>query len=293
MKRDSGLEYGFAAYLLWGLFPLYFVLFERSGAVEVVAHRALWSLVLCVVLLTVLKQWGQVRAVLADRRTALALGMAGLLIIVNWGTYVFAVLAGNTLETALGYFINPLAVTALGILVLGEKLRRLQWVAVGLGLASVLVMVVAYGQVPWVALILAGSFGTYSLVKKVAGRSVGALPGLAIETGAMLPLALGYLGYLTVTGTSTAQGGYGVLLATTGLVTAIPLLLFAAAARRVSMVTIAILQYIAPIGQFLLGWLYFNEPMPASRWAGFILIWVAVALFVTDALITTRRRLRR
>ncbi|MDO5676618.1 MAG: EamA family transporter RarD [Propionibacteriaceae bacterium] len=284
----KGLGYGLAAYFLWGLFPLYFVLFARSGPVEVVAHRALWSLVFCAILLTVCRQWDQVKAVLADRRTAVALAIAGVLIVVNWATYVFAVLAGNTLETALGYFINPLAVAALGIVVLGEKLRRLQWAAMFFGLASVVVMVVAYGQVPWVALVLAASFGTYSLVKKVAGRSVGALPGLAIETGAVAPIAVGYIVYLMATGQSTFSGGYGALLTTTGIVTAIPLLLFAAAARRVSMVTIAILQYIAPLGQFLLGWLYFGEPMPASRWAGFALVWAAVVLFVTDALVTTR-----
>lgn len=292
-ETNKGVAYGFAAYGLWGLFPLFFALFERSGALEVVAHRALWSLVFCVLLLTVLRQWPSLRAVLADRRTATYLGLAGFLIVVNWGTYVFAVLSGNTLETALGYFINPLAVAALGILVLGEKLRRLQWAAMLLGLASVAVMVAAYGQVPWIALTLALSFGTYSLVKKVAGRSVGALPGLAIETGAVAPLALGYLTYLSLTGASSAAGGYGVLLTTTGVVTAIPLLLFAAAARRVSMVTIAILQYLAPIGQFLLGWLYFGEPMPASRWAGFALVWAAVVLFVVDAVVVTRLTRRR
>ncbi len=197
----------------------------------------------------------------------------------------------RTLETALGYFINPLAVAGLGILVLGERLRRLQWVAMAFGVASVVVMVVGYGQVPWIALTLAGSFGLYSLVKKLAGRSVGALPGLAIETAAVAPVAAAYLTYLAATGGSTATGGYGLLLATTGIVTAIPLLLFAAAARRISMITIAILQYLAPIGQFLVGWLVFHEPMPAAaRWAGFALVWAAVALFVADALLTTRRR---
>lgn len=288
--QGKGVPYGFAAYGLWGLFPIYFILFERSDALEVVAHRALWSLVFCAILLTVLRQWGSLRTVLADRRTTASLAVAGILIVVNWSTYVFAVLAGHTLETALGYFINPLAVAALGIIFLGERLRPMQKAAVGFGVASVAVMVIAYGQVPWVALVLALSFGTYSLVKKVAGRSVGAVAGLAVETGAVAPLALGFIAYLAITGQSTATGGYGALLTTTGIVTAIPLLLFAAAARRVSMVTIAILQYIAPIGQFLLGWLYFGEPMPLSRWVGFGLVWVAVALFVGDAVLVTRRR---
>ncbi|HSO68126.1 MAG TPA: EamA family transporter RarD [Arachnia sp.] len=292
MKSDSrtGLGYGLAAYGLWGLFPLYFQFFGRSGAFEVVAHRALWSLGFCLLLIALLRQWGLLRAALADRRTVAALALAGCLIVVNWTTYVFAVMTERTLETALGYFINPLAVAGLGILVLGERLRRLQWVAMAFGVASVAVMVVGYGQVPWIALTLAGSFGLYSLVKKLAGRSVGALSGLAIETAAVAPVAAAYLAYLAVTGGSTATGGYGALLATTGIVTAIPLLLFAAAARRISMITIAILQYLAPIGQFLVGWLVFDEPMPAARWAGFALVWAAVALFVADALLASRRR---
>ncbi|MHA6509186.1 EamA family transporter RarD [Tessaracoccus sp. Y1736] len=290
--RDNraGLGYGLAAYILWGLFPLYFQFFGRSGALEVVAHRALWSLGFCLLLIALLRQWGLLRAALADRRTVAALALAGGLIVVNWTTYVFAVMTERTLETALGYFINPLAVAWLGILVLGERLRRLQWVAMAFGVASVAVMVVGYGQVPWIALTLAGSFGLYSLVKKLAGRSVGALPGLAIETAAVAPVAAAYLAYLAATGGSTATGGYGALLATTGIVTAIPLLLFAAAARRISMITIAILQYLAPIGQFLVGWLVFDEPMPAARWAGFTLVWAAVALFIADALLASRRR---
>lgn len=290
--RDNraGLGYGLAAYVLWGLFPLYFQFFGRSGALEVVAHRALWSLGFCLILIVLLRQWGLLRAALSDRRTVAALALAGGLIVVNWTTYVFAVMTERTLETALGYFINPLAVAGLGILVLGERLRRLQWLAMAFGVASVAVMVVGYGQVPWIALTLAGSFGLYSLVKKLAGRSVGALPGLAVETAAVSPLAAAYLVYLAVSGGSTAIGGYAALLATTGIVTAIPLLLFAAAARRVSMITIAILQYLAPIGQFLVGWLVFDEPMPASRWAGFSLVWAAVAVFVADALLAGRRR---
>lgn len=287
----SGLLFGLAAYGLWGLFPLYFLLFARSGAVEVVAHRALWSLVFCALLLTLTRQWPAVARTLTDRRTTLSLGLAGVLIVVNWSTYVFAVLTGRTLETALGYFINPLAVAGLGILVLGERLRRLQLVAILFGLASVVVMVAGYGEVPWTALLLAGSFGLYSLVKKVAGRSVGALPGLAIETGVVAPVAVAYLTYLGLAGASTAtlSDGYAGLLVTTGIVTAVPLLLFAAAARRVSMITIAILQYLAPIGQFLLGWLVFDEPMPASRWAGFVLIWIGVLVFVVDAVVASNR----
>ncbi len=290
-QQRAGVAYGIAAYGLWGLFPLYFLLFTRSGAFEVVAHRALWSLGFCAVALSVLRQWGQVREILTRRRTAMLLTAAGALIVGNWTGYVAGVTSGRALEAALGYFINPLAVAGLGILVLGERLRPLQWAAMGLGLASVVVMIAVYGQVPWIALILAGTFGTYSLVKKLAGRSVGALPGLAIETGAVVPLAAAYLAYLAVTGRATSAGepGYLALLASTGIVTAVPLLLFAATARRVSMVTLAILQYLAPILQFLLGWLVLHEPMPPARWAGFALVWAAVIAFLTDTFLATRR----
>lgn len=290
-QQRAGVAYGIAAYGLWGLFPLYFLLFARSGAFEVVAHRALWTLLFCAVALSVLRQWGQVREILTQRRTAALLAAAGVLIVGNWAGYVAGVTSGRALEAALGYFINPLAVAGLGILVLGERLRPLQWVAMGLGLASVAVMVAAYGQIPWIALILAGTFGTYSLAKKLAGRSVGALPGLAIETGAVAPLAAAILVYLAVTGQATSVGdaGYVGLLASTGIVTAVPLLLFAATARRVTMVTLAVLQYLAPVLQFLLGWLVLREPMPPARWAGFALVWAAVVAFLTDAFLTTWR----
>ncbi len=291
-KTNTGLISGITAYALWGLFPLYFVLFARSGAIEVVAYRALWSLVFCLLLLAVTRSLGQLRAILRDRRSALVLGVAGLLIAINWTTYVYGVATGRTLDAALGYFINPLAVTLLGVLVLGERLRRAQWIALAFGAAAVVVLVVAYGEFPFIAITLALSFGTYSLVKKLAGRSVAPTPGLAMETAAVAPIALGYLIYLGVTGGGTVDllSGYGLLMATTGVVTAIPLILFADAARKVSLVTIGMLQYLAPIGQFLVGWLAFGEPMPAARWAGFALVWVAVLIFAVDAVLLARRR---
>ncbi len=291
-KTNTGLISGITAYALWGLFPLYFVLFARSGAIEVVAYRALWSLVFCLLLLAVTRSLGQLRAILRDRRSALVLGVAGLLIAINWTTYVYGVATGRTLDAALGYFINPLAVTLLGVLVLGERLRRAQWIALAFGAAAVVVLVVAYGEFPFIAITLALSFGTYSLVKKLAGRSVAPTPGLAMETAAVAPIALGYLIYLGVTGGGTVDllSGYGLLMATTGVVTAIPLILFADAARKVSLVTIGMLQYLAPIGQFLVGWLAFGEPMPAARWAGFALVWVAVLIFAGDAVLLARRR---
>lgn len=292
MTKNSGLTSGIAAYALWGLFPLYFVLFSRSGAFEVVAHRALWSLVFCLILLAATGKLGQLRSVLADRRTLGFLAVAGVLIAGNWTTYVYGVVTGRTLDAALGYFINPLAVTLLGVVVLKERLRRAQWIAMAFGAAAVVVLVVGYGQFPFIALTLACTFGTYSLVKKLAGRSVAPTPGLAVETAAVAPIAIVYLVFLGATGQATVQpvSWYAALMATTGIVTAVPLLLFADAARKVSLVTIGMLQYLAPIGQFLVGWLVFREPMPGSRWAGFALVWVAVAIFAIDAMRVARSR---
>lgn len=290
-EQRRGIAHGLTAYLLWGLFPLYFIAFTRSGPVEIVAHRAFWSLVFCLVLLGALHKLGELRSVFANRRMLLALSTAGLLIAGNWTIYIFGIVNGRTLDAALGYFINPLAVTALGVLVLGERLRPGQWLACGFGVAAVIVLVAGYGEFPWVALSLAFTFGTYSLVKKLAGRTVGPLPGLAVETAAILPLSAGYLVYLALTGHNTVQPltGYGALVATTGIVTAIPLLLFASAARRVPLVTIGMMQYIAPILQFLVGWLAFHEPMPAPRWVGFALVWVAITIFAIDAVRQHRR----
>ncbi|MEZ5085885.1 MAG: EamA family transporter RarD [Tessaracoccus sp.] len=290
MQQRKGLVNGFAAYILWGLFPLYFALFARSGALEVVAHRAIWSLGVCLLILAATRKLGQLREILANRKLALGLAVAGVLIFANWGTYVYGVNTGRTLDAALGYFINPLAVTAMGVLVLKERLRPLQWAAMASGVVAVVVLLVGFGQFPYIALTLAFSFGTYSLVKKLAGASVAPVPGLAFETATVTPIALGYVIYLAVVGQSTfgLSAGYGALLTTTGVVTAIPLLLFAVAAREVSMVTLGMLQYIAPIGQFLLGWLVFNEPMPFSRWLGFGFVWLAIALFVVDAVANVR-----
>lgn len=293
-NERQGVLYAVAAYGLWGLFPLYFVLFAASSALEVVAHRVVWTLVFSLLAITLLGQWGQIRAIVQNRRSLAFLAFAGVLILGNWTGYVYGVSSGHTLEAAMGYFINPLAVAAGGVLLLQEKLRPLQWLAILLGVVAVIVLVVAYGKVPWIALLLAATFGGYSLVKKVAGATVGPLPGLAIETSAVVLLAIGYLGYLALSGQSTwnLTPGYPLLLASTGIVTAVPLLLFAACARRVNLVTLAVMQYLAPIGQFLIGWLVMAEPMPLSRWIGFTVIWCAVAVFAWDA-VTHARRNRR
>lgn len=288
-EERIGLGYGLAAYPV-GLFPLYFTLFARSGAVEVVAHRALWSLIFCALLLTTLRQWGVLRAALADRRLALGLAVAGVLIVINWSTYVIAVLTGHTLETALGYFINPLAVAMLGIVVLGEAAaptavarhgpRR------GLGARHDRRLRAGAVDSPDPGLqphLLLGEEGGGPLGWRVAGL----LAGRGTLARSPSPLATSVAGV----------GGGGVALRPAKARARHhrdrdrrPPPAVRRAARRVSMVTIAILQYVAPIGQFLLGWLVFHEPMPPMRWAGFVaLVWAAVAVFVTDALVASRR----
>lgn len=282
-----GLALGLGCYLLWGGMPLYFRAIEAAGAVEIVAHRAVWSLVLCLLLVVLTRTVGELRTALRDGRTVRMLALAAGLIAVNWLTYVYGVNTGRTVDAALGYFINPIFTVVLAVVVLGERLRPLQWVAVGVGAAAVVVIAVGYGELPWIALTLAVSFGLYGLVKNRAGRSVGALPGLVVETAALLPLAVGYLVWLTAVGGSTfgALGaGHTLLIVASGPITALPLLLFGAAARRLPLSVVGMLQYLTPVLQLLVGLLVFHEPMPPERWAGFVLVWLAIALVTADGL---------
>lgn len=293
-EERKGVIYGLAAYLWWGLFPIYFQLLQASGAFEIIGYRITFSLLFCLIGLTVLRQWRQVRVVVADRRTMIALTVAGFLVATNWTLYVWGVNNGHAIDAALGYFMNPLVNAALGVLLLGERMRRAQWAAFAVGALAVVVLVVAYGKVPWVALGLAFSFGLYGLAKKLVGRSVGPLPGLAIETAATTPLALGYLGYLAAAGLGTVNllSVHGALMMLAGPVTALPLLWFAAATARVKLSTMGMLQYVAPVLQFLIGWLYIGEEMPFERWLGFGIIWIAMAIFIID-LFGQSRRMRR
>ncbi len=281
----AGILYSVAAYLVWSLFPLYFILLARSGALEIIAYRVIWSLAFCLIVLSVTNGWRDIRRLLSSRRTTLALAAAGVLVSINWTAYVTGVNSGRILDAALGYFINPLVAAALGVLVLRETMSRIQWVAFGLGATACTILAIGYGKVPWIAFAVAGSFGAYGLVKKRVGAHVPALAGLTMETAAVAPFMLAYLLWLSISGGSTVNvaSPYGLVVLLAGPITAIPLLLFAAGARRIRLVTLGMIQYIAPIGQFLLGWLVFNEPMPAERWAGFVLVWVAVGLFVGSA----------
>ncbi|HEX6945614.1 MAG TPA: EamA family transporter RarD [Casimicrobiaceae bacterium] len=290
----AGVLYGIAAYGLWGVFPLYFPLLEPAGPVEILAHRIGWSLLVLVALLAARRRLAGLAEVARDRRTLRLLSAAAVLIAVNWGVYIYAVTSDRVIEAALGYFITPLVSVAFGMAIFGERLRRAQWAAVGLGAAAVAVLTAYYGGFPWVALVLAASFGTYGLLKKLAG--VGAAEGLAVETLVLVVPALSYVAFLWAAGDATfgSEGtGHAALLVLAGPVTAIPLLLFAASVTRVPLTTIGLLQYLAPVLQFLIGWLIASEAMPASRWAGFTLVWLALAIFTWDGLRAageTRRR---
>ena len=291
-EQRRGFTYGFTAYLIWGLFPLYWKLLDHSGAVELLAHRIVWSLITIAILVAVLRKFGRVRALLAEPRRRWPLIAAAFLISVNWGTYIWAVGHGHVVETSLGYFITPLFTVLLGVLVLKERLRPMQWTALGIAFVAVLGLAIENGKPPWVAIILTLSFGCYGLAKKQAGA--GAIEGMAVESGTVAPLALaaivilGLQGDATVTHHGTA---YLVLVLLTGPITAVPLLLFGAAATRVSMTTLGLLNYIAPIMQFICGLLIFHEQMTPMRWAGFGLVWVALALFTFDSMHTRRRTL--
>ncbi|WP_188511824.1 EamA family transporter RarD [Conyzicola nivalis] len=280
-----GLLFGIAAYALWGVLPLFFLLLRPATAFEIVAWRIVLSLIFCVLLLTVTRGWPALMVIVRDRRTTLILGGAGLLILVNWLVYVYATLSGHVVEAALGYFTNPIVTVLLGVIVLRERLRPLQWVAIGVTVVAVLILALNYGQFPFIALALAFSFGFYGLVKKQVGGRVDAVSGLTIETAwltipaTVMLVVLGASGLLTI-GTESVLQTVALLFA--GVVTAVPLLFFAAAARRLPLTYLGLTQYLAPILQFLIGVFVLQEAMPAARWWGFGLVWIALIILTID-----------
>ena len=280
-----GVVYGFAAYFLWGAFPLYFPLLEPAHPVEILAHRIVWSLVAVVVVLAV--GGSGLRALVAvmrDRRKLKLLVGAAVLIALNWGTYIYAVNSKHVIESSLGYFITPLVSTAFGLIVFRERLRPWQMTALGLGAIAVALLTIDYGRLPWIALTLGLSFGTYGLLKKLA--DVGAAESLALETLVLLVPAVAYLVALEIGGSATfahAGADHVLLLMTVGPVTAVPLLFFAGAVTRVPLTVMGMLQFLTPVLQFLVGWAIVGEDMPASRWIGFGLVWVALVVLTVDA----------
>ncbi len=288
----SGLAAGVAAYLLWGLFPLYWPLLEPAAPVEILAHRIAWSLVFVAAVLLVVG--GGLRWVARlHRRQARLLVLASGLIALNWGMFIYGVNSEQVVETSLGYFINPLVTVALGVVVLRERLDGAQRLAILLAGVAVAVLTVDYGRPPWLALTLAASFGLYGLVKNRAG--VGPVQSLAVETALLVLPALAYLAWLDATGRGTFAregSGHAALLAAGGVATAVPLLLFGAAAIRLPLTTLGVLQYLTPTLQLLIGVLVYREPMPLSRLLGFALVWVALAIFTANAIEGARRRAR-
>ncbi|MCW2944596.1 MAG: RarD protein superfamily transporter [Actinoallomurus sp.] len=287
MRR--GILFGAGAYITWGLFPLYWPLLKPAGPMEILAHRIIWSLVAVIAILAVTRHWAWIKT-LRPKRVAL-LAVAAVIITVNWGTYIYAVNNGHTIEAALGYFINPLVSVLLGVLVFRERLRAWQWAAIGISVAAVVILAADYGRLPWIALILACSFGTYGLAKKFA--NTGSAESLTIETTALFVPALAYT-FFQPHQTFTGHGASHVaLLVGAGVVTAVPLMMFNSAATRVPLTVIGMLQYLAPILQFSIGLLVQHEAMPASRWVGFLLVWGALIILTVDGLRAVRSNRRR
>lgn len=288
-----GLALGVAAYLMWGGFPLYWPLLEPAGAVEILAHRVAWSVLTMGVLVVAMRRTPHLWRLFRMRRTPWLLAAAAVTIALNWGIFIWAVNHGHVVETSLGYFINPLVTVLMGVLLLGESMRPRQWMALGIAVVGVVVLTLDYGRPPWVALALACSFGTYGLMKKQA--NTGAVESLTFETLLLAPVAIGYLGYLAAIGEGNfgaAGNWHALLLMGTGVLTAAPLLCFGGAATRLPLVTIGLLQYLTPTLQFIIGLAVFHEAMSPGRWAGFVLVWSALAVFTFEAIAHRRRQLR-
>jgi chloramphenicol-sensitive protein RarD len=286
-----GYLYGFGAYLLWGFFPLYIRLLKPTGAVEILAHRVIWSAAFVALLLTAVRNWRFLRGLARRPRVLGGVAIAAALIGVNWGAYIYGVNSERVVETSLGYFITPLVTVLLGVVALRERPTGMQWAAVAIGAGAVVVLTADYGRPPYIALVLAASFGSYGLVKKRLGLP--AAEGLLVESGVLTLPALAYLTWLTARGDARfGDAGHTALLVLAGAVTAVPLLMFAGAANRVPMVGLGILQYIAPILQLAIGVLIFHEPMPTARLAGFGLVWAALVVFTVDGIRRGRDRQR-
>lgn len=287
-----GALYALGAYLLWGVLPIYFLQLAPTGPFEVVAWRIILAFVFCLLLLTALRAWRPFLAIVRQPRLMLLTAVAGVLIYVNWQTYLYGALTGHVIETSLGYFINPIVTVLLGVVVLRERLRILPWIAVGVAVVAVVVIVVGYGAFPWIALTLAFSFGFYGLVKKQIGPAVDAVSGLTLESLWLLPVAAVQLVVVAnMSGITLGTQGvlHTVLLLLAGAVTAVPLLLFASGARRVPLTVIGLLQFVAPIIQFVIGVWVLHEPMTAERWVGFALVWVALVMLSVDSIVASRR----
>ena len=292
---SSGLALAIGAYGLWGFLPLYFLLLDPSAPVEIVAWRVVLSLVFCVLLLALTRAFRPLETLLRDRRIMGLSLVAGILIAINWIVYVAASTSGFVVEAALGYFINPIVSIALGVVFLRERLRAGQWVAVGISVVAVLVLAIGYGQPPYISLALAFSFGFYGYIKNRMGGRVSAVAGLTLETAWLVPVAIVVLIVVEFTGGITLgrEGlGHAALLSFAGIITAVPLLLFAGATRRLPLSVMGFIQYFAPLLQFIFGVAVLLEPMPPERWLGFALVWLALVVLTVEAVLQRRRATR-
>jgi chloramphenicol-sensitive protein RarD len=286
--QGRGVTYGALAYVLWGLFPAYWPLLVPAQPVEVLAHRIVWSFVTLAIVVAVLRRWRPFLEL--SGKGWLIVTAAAVLITANWGTYIYAVNSQHVVESALGYFITPLLSVALGMIFLKERLRLPQGVAIAVVVIAVIVLTVDYGRLPVISLILACSFGVYGLLKKKV--PLDAISSLTAESAVIAPIAFVYLLTLGSANTFTTEGtGHTLLLLSTGIVTAVPLVLFGAGAQRIPLTTMGMLQYLAPVLQFVWGVFVVHEPMPASRWIGFALVWLALAIFTFDAVKNRRKQL--
>ena len=294
-EKSKGVGYGLSAYLIWGSFPVVIAMLSFADPFEIVVWRVIFGFAFGLLVIVLTRKFSDYLSVFRKPKQLVWVALAAIVIYINWQVYVYAVASGNVLEASLGYFINPLVTIALATIFLKEKLNVLQWVAVGLGFIAVLILTINYGQPPVIALTLALSFGIYGLAKNKLGGKVSALNSFTVETTLLLPLGVIQLVFLA--GVIQIQFGYAGLVPTLGLaaygvLTAIPLLLFGAAAKRLPLSYIGFMQYLTPTLQFLLGLFLFQEPMPAARWAGFAMVWFALSFLSFDALRQLRNRSR-
>jgi len=280
-----GLTFGAGAYLIWGSFPLLIQLSKFASPFETVVWRVVFGFLFAALLVTITKTWDQIVALVKTPKKLLWVAVAAIFIFINWQVYVVAVVTGNVIETSLGYFINPLVTVMFAVVLLKEKLRRMQWVALGVGLIAVLVLTVDYGRPPWIAIILALSFGTYSLAKNRVGRNIGALQSFTIESATVLPIAIIQLIVVASFGPVMLLSGpmEAAVLIGFGIMTAVPLILFGAAASRIPLSMIGFIQYLTPVLQFSAGYFILGEEMPPVRWIGFGLVWVSLLILTSDA----------
>ncbi|WP_026139564.1 EamA family transporter RarD [Leucobacter salsicius] len=293
MKRfRAGLGYGVAAYLVWGTFPMYFGLIAMVNPLEVVPWRVSMTLLFCVLLVTLMRRWSQVMTILKTPRLLGWFSLSSLLLYLNWQLFVIGVMTGNVIETALGYFINPLFTILIGVVVRGEKLTRPQWIAVGIALVGVVIAAVGYGSFPWIAIGLAVSFGLYGAVHKHAGEAVDGVTGLTVETLVSVPIGVVQMIIVAnVIGIGAFSHGPGIatLVLVSGVATAIPLILFGEASRRLPLSYLGFIQFLTPILGFLYGFFVMHEEVSATRWIGFVAVWIALVILISEMVAQLRR----